>query len=503
MSSKTPNKADNTLATLRQKRLVLTPTMISIAALAAAFALLIGSSVQGLAETNAIGRAALPELGNTDSSDRILLQEITDEHIAEVTPQLLNGAVLNANNTANNAQPLATSTITSVPAPASAWDRIRASDRLPRERNQRVEFYLEQYQREVLWIDKILNRGTPFIGYIVESLESRFLPVELALIPAIESGFRTTVKSSVNAAGVWQIVPITAREIGVERNTWFDGRGDIVKSTTAAIDYLSYLNAEFNGDWELTLAAYNAGPGRVRGAMKKNIKANKPTDFWSLDLPDETLNYVPKIVAMLELIKDPETTGLNLPDLPASADFTTVDVGRRISLDHAAIMSNVDEALLRQLNAGLIHQVTPPKGPHLIVVPTTAAEGFQQEIATAGEAKLYSLPLTHTVVAGDSVSTIAYKYGITQRKLRELNSLDNSRIMIGQSLGVIDVRGTNSAERSTMVEYVVKIGDTLSEIAERFSVKISAIQNSTGKTPDNNVIHPGEKLIIKVQSDAG
>ncbi|MEE9334651.1 MAG: transglycosylase SLT domain-containing protein [Granulosicoccaceae bacterium] len=491
--------ADNNLAISRHNRLVLIPSMISIAAKAATIMLLITTSVQGLAETNTAGRAQLPQLGNTDHNDRILLQEITDEHTVEAQPQLL----ATAQTTDDTELPIGTSTITSVPAPVSAWDSIRAADRLPRERNQRVEFYIDQYQREVLWINKILNRGTPFIGYIVQSLESRFLPVELALIPAIESGFRTTVKSSVNAAGIWQIVPITAREIGVERNTWFDGRGDIVKSTTAAIDYLSYLNAEFNGDWELTLAAYNAGPGRVRGAIKKNIKAEKPTDFWSLDLPTETLNYVPKIVAMLELIKDPETRGLDLPDMPVTADFTIVDVGKRISLDHAATMSNVDEALLGQLNAGLIHQVTPPKGPHLIVVPASAVQRFKRAIAAAGNTKLFSLPLTHTVVAGDSVSTIAFKYGITQRKLREINSLDNSRILIGQSLGVIDVRGTNTSARSTMVEYVVKIGDTLSEIAERFAVKISAIQNSTGKTPDNNVIHPGEKLIIQVLSGDG
>ncbi len=499
MSSKTPTQANNNLATNSQNQLALIPSRMSIAAKAAAISLLIATSVYGLAETNAISRADLPQLGNTDQTDRALLQEITDEHIAEAKPQLM----VEAATSDVPPLPLTTSTITSVAAPASAWDRVRASDRLPRERNQRVEFYLDQYQREILWINKILNRGTPFIGYIVQSLESRFMPVELALIPAIESGFRTTVKSSVNAAGIWQIVPITAREIGVERNTWFDGRGDVIKSTTAAIDYLSYLNAEFNGDWELTLAAYNAGPGRVRGAIKKNIKANKPTDFWSLELPDETLNYVPKIVAMLELIKDPETEGLDLPDMPATADFTTVDVGKRISLDHAATISNLDESVLRQLNAGLIHQVTPPKGPHLIVVPTSAAKQFQLKVAAAGDKTLFSLPLTHTVVAGDSVSTIAYKYGITQRKLRELNSLDDSKIMIGQRLGVIDVRGTNSAARSTMVEYVVKIGDTLSEIAERFAVKVSAIKNSTGKTPDNNVIHPGEKLTIKVPSDAG
>jgi len=447
------------------------PTL-SIAAKAFLITCLIATSVPGYTETNAAERIELPPLGNTDADDRILLQEITDTHVTKLTPPAAANNPLDANTGTNaEGQPLTTNTIVSTPAPLSAWERIIASERLPRERNQRVEFYLDQYQREVLWINKILNRGTPFIGYIVQSLEARFLPAELALIPAIESGFRSHVKSSVNAAGIWQIVPITAREIGVTRNDWFDGRGDIITSTTAAIDYLSYLNAEFNGDWELTLAAYNAGPGRVRGAIKKNIKADKPTDFWSL--------------------------------LQTEADFTVVDVGKRISLDHAAVIGNLDEALLKQLNGGLIHQVTPPKGPHHIIVPISAADQFRQGIELAGDTALFSLPLTHTVVAGDSVSSIAHKYGISQRKLRELNGLDNSRILIGQRLGVIDARGISADSGSTMVEYVVKIGDTLSEIAERFAVKVAAIRNSTGNTPDNHVIHPGEKLIISVQGSKG
>jgi len=489
------NKVDSSLTLAKRPAL-------SIAFKASLIAGLVATSTLGYAETNASKRVELPPLGNTDTNDRMLLQEITDEHVAELTP-VTEPSTEEETGDGAGLQPLATTTITSTPAPLSAWDRVIASERLPRERNQRVEFYLEQYRREVLWINKILNRGTPFIGYVVQSLEARFLPAELALIPAIESGFRSNVKSSVNAAGIWQIVPITAREIGVERNDWFDGRSDIITSTTAAIDYLSYLNAEFNGDWELTLAAYNAGPGRVRGAIKKNIKADKPTDFWSLDLPDETLNYVPKIVAMLELIKDPETVGLQLPDLEAHAHFAVVDVGKRISLDHAAVIGNLDEALLKQLNGGLIHSVTPPKGPHKIVVPDYAAEQFKQGIEVAGDATLYSLPLTHTVVAGDSISTIAHKYGITQRKLRELNGLDNSRILIGQRLGVIDARGISADGSSTMVEYVVKIGDTLSEIAERFAVKVAAIRNSAGETPANHVIHPGEKLTISVQGNKG
>ncbi len=445
------------------------------------------------AETESLSSAALPTLGNTEDNDRILKQEITDEHIAKPRSESFQAV------TSQTGQAFDKGQIDKAVETVSAWDRIRAADRIPRKRDERVDFYLEQYKREVLWINKILNRGTPFIGYIVDSLESRFMPVELALLPAIESGYQAHVKSSGNAAGIWQIVPITAREIGIERNEWIDGRGDIVRSTTAAIDYLSYLNAEFNGDWELTLAAYNAGPGRIRGAIKKNRKANKPTDFWSLDLPKETHNYVPKIVAMIELIKDPETTGLYLPDLPSKRSFTTVNVGKRISLDQAAIVGNMEEQLLQQLNGGLIHRVTPPKGPHKLVVPIKSANQFLKAVKATGETKLYSLPQTHVVVAGDSISTIAQKYGISQRKLRELNGLDDSRILIGQRLGVIDVRGVNNE----VIEYIVKIGDTLSEIAERYSVKVSAIRNATGQAPDNHVIHPGEVLTITVGGQAG
>lgn len=466
----------------------------SIAPIAMALSTLFVCISSVSAQTEALSSATLPALGNTEDNDRILVQEITDEHIAKPQPEPFKAVISQTRQAFDenqvNAEPVEIK---------NAWDRIRAANRIPRKSDERVDFYLEQYKREVLWINKILNRGTPFIGYIVDSLESRFMPVELAILPAIESGFQAHVISSGNAAGIWQIVPITAREIGIERNEWIDGRADIVRSTTAAIDYLSYLNAEFNGDWELTLAAYNAGPGRIRGAIKKNLKANKPTDFWSLDLPKETHNYVPKLVAMIELIKDPETTGLLLPDLPAERSFTTVNVGKRISLDQAAIVGNMEEHLLQQLNAGLIHRVTPPKGPHKIVVPKESAEQFLKAVKATGDTKIYSLPQTHIVVAGDSVSTIAQKYGISQRKLRELNGLDDSRILIGQRLGVIDVRGVGNK----VVEYIVKIGDTLSEIAERYSVNISAIRNSTGQSPDNHVIHPGEKLTITVGGQAG
>jgi len=291
----------------------------------------------------------------------------------------------------------------------TVWQQIIKSDRLPLTDNERVKFYVEQYQRESLWISKILHRGIPFLAHMVATLDQRFLPVELALLPAIESGYQPTAKSGGNAKGLWQIVPITAKEIGLAENAWFDGRGDVLASTTAAIDYLSYLNAEFDGDWELTLAAYNAGPGRIRAAIRENEKNGLPTDYWSLNLPLETINYVPKVIAMISLINMPDHGGLNLPDIAMEPAFESIDVGFRVSLERVAEIADIDLDLLRSLNAGLIHGVTAPQGPHYLLIPTGSGEQFQQAFSSIDRNTAISKPDTHNVASGDTISSIALK----------------------------------------------------------------------------------------------
>ena len=223
---------------------------------------------------------ALPALGNTNDQDRRMLKEIGNDHIHDSTTNrsTINGhppSRLSLDSGRTDVKSTARQNASATPGHElpptnnSVWQRIRNSQRIPLKNHAKVQLYREQFAREALWISKILHRGKPFLAHIVAALEQRFLPVELALLPAIESGYQPQARSAGNAAGIWQIVPITAREIGIKRSVWFDGRADIIASTTAAIDYLSYLNAEFNGDWELTLAAYNAGPGRVRSAIKK------------------------------------------------------------------------------------------------------------------------------------------------------------------------------------------------------------------------------------------
>jgi len=470
---------------------------------------------------------SLPNMGNTDELDRVLSREVSDsfvfgqQNLSDSLQAQDKRVIHNAEPESNNSPPasltatnavLKTVTQASVDRDAnstisvdntqsqlapdawspvfetnaahanSVWQHIIQSDRLPLADHERVKFYLDQYQRESLWISKILHRGSPFLAHLVASLDQRFLPVELALLPAIESGFKTTAKSRGNAAGLWQIVPITAKEIGV--------------TTTAAIDYLSYLNAEFNGDWELTLAAYNAGPGRVRAAMKKNKNAGLPTDFWSLDLPRETLNYVPKLVALVSMIKMTDHGGLNVPELPMEPAFESIDVGFRVSLDRAAKIAEIDLDLLRSLNAGLIHGVTAPQGPHHLLIPVGSGDRFQQAFSSVDRNSAFSAPFTHNVSSGDTISSIALQYGLSQQALLSMNALDDTKIRIGQKLAVKD----SSQLSESVVKYVVSIGDTLSEIAHKFSVNVTDITLSTGEVLNSNVIHPGDTLNINVST---
>lgn len=487
----------------------------------------------------------LPALGNTESMDRMLGEEITDDYVFSrptTSKNLRQKQTAAESVTEINSNPSATPSVEAVADQHSAnlqnakisaienlttadqtqtdhklndqsviepwsplltkavnpsdtvWQYISESDRLPLKEDERVKFYTDQYLRESLWISKILHRGAPFLSHLVATLDQRFMPVELALLPAIESGYLPTAKSAGSAVGLWQIVPITAREIGIQRNVWFDGRGDVLASTTAAIDYLSYLNAEFNGDWDLTLAAYNAGPGRVRAAMRKNAEANLPTDYWSLDLPRETQNYVPKLLALVKLIKQKDHGGFDMPDVRMEPAFESIDVGFRVSIDKVARIADIDEDLLHSLNAGLIHGVTAPEGPHYLLIPAGTGEQFLQAFTDVDRATVFAEPKTHDVAAGDTISSIALQYDISQRRLLAMNGLDNSKIRIGQKLAVIDARNVPES----IVEYVVSIGDSLSEIAHTFSVDIDAIRLSNGESLEGDVIHPGDTLNITI-----
>ncbi len=441
----------------------------------------------------------LPSLGNTEETDKILRREVTDTHtfsppVTVSTHESTKGAA--GNEVSSDA----------VAATRTVWDVIRASEPIEHDASAQLNAQRKQYLKDAWWVNKTLVRAKPYLYFITQKLAERHLPLDLALIPAVESGYQPYASSSLAALGLWQIVPITAREIGMKRNTWFDERGDLVQSTRAALDYLSYLNAEFNGNWVLTLAAYNAGPGRVKQAIRKNRKAGKPVDFWSLDLPPETRAYVPKFLALSELVREKPKSPLDLPPIQLKPTFETIDAGTRISLDKAAVLAGVPEKELRNLNAGLVHAVTPPKGPHKLRVPKRAAKRLLQNIGNAADnANFFSLPRIHVVKAGDTLSSIALEYGISQRQLRDMNNLSGSKILLGQKLAVLDARAgqLSSSDDGSIFSYTIRQGDTLSEIAERFNVRMADISFISGKNTQNRILIPGQKLKIQVRSVGG
>jgi len=438
----------------------------------------------------------LPELGNSKQTDYALAREVPDDHVFEgdVT------ARLKQNSTPTALQTIQSNGYTFESTGSAIWDSIRQSNEIPLTDNAVVAKYRQQYLQQAYFTNVMLQRSTLFIAHMVKALDSRYLPVELALLPAIESGFQTHSVSRNNAVGLWQIVPITAQEIGLQRDRWYDGRADIVTSTTAAIDYLSYLNAEFNGDWELTLAAYNAGPGRVRRAVNQNRKAGKATNFAALELPIETRNYVPKLVALLQIIKDPNQTSIVLPQVTTEDAFEAVELDYRVSLDRLASLTGLPEKSLKMLNPGLTHGVTPPKGPHRIYVPRGSGDEVSQAINAASAEQLFTIPRKHVVVAGDTLGGIALRYGMSMSQLQALNRIDNDRIRIGQKLAVVDSRFEVEPE---LVQYVVAAGDTLSDIAEQFAVDVSEIVAAAGQPLKSDVIRAGQTLQIRVRQSNG
>ena len=431
-----------------------------------------------------------PTLGNTAPEDDKMSIEVADQFVWKPAKATDVGSVSPGKAT-------------------DVWSKIIAANRMPVHIKPAIEIYKKKYLSETWAVERILARATPYVHYIVERLEARGLPLDLALLPVVESGYRTDVKSEHDAAGLWQIIPGTAKQVGLKRTLWFDGRNDIKKSTRAALDYLSFLNAEFEGSWELTLAAYNAGPGRVRSAIERNQADGLATDFWSLKLPQETQAYVPKLIALLELLRQTPASPLEVPTVSLTPYFAELDITRRISLDIAAELGDINPKLLQRLNGGLIHGVTPAEGPHKLLVPTPSVDTLKKnlDLHVSAEKRLFNLPRTHLVKNGDTLSGIALQYGLTLAELKDLNALDSDFVRYGQKLTVIDKAAdgpqrkktaskAKSAKTDKTVSYVIQPGDTLSEIAEKFKVPISLIRLSDGSPVNAKRLIPGKRLVM-------
>lgn len=225
------------------------------------------------------------------------------------------------------------------------------------------------YARHQAYLDRVAERATPYLFHIVEEIERRGMPMELALLPIVESAFHPFAYSRSHASGIWQFIPGTGRNYGLKQNWWYDGRRDIVAATDAALRYLDKLNKEFHGNWLHALAAYNTGERNVGRAIKRNRKAGKQTDFWSLRLPRETRGYVPSLLAVAELLAEPEKYGITWQTIENKPYFTQVDIGGQLDLATAAGLADLSMDDLYTLNPAFNRWATAPDGPHHLLVP--------------------------------------------------------------------------------------------------------------------------------------
>jgi membrane-bound lytic murein transglycosylase D len=262
------------------------------------------------------------------------------------------------------------------------WDRIRNGMGLPQPERAEIASEIEWFSLKHVYFDQIADRARPYLHHIVEEIERREMPLEIALLPIIESAYRPTAYSPAGAAGIWQIVPGTGKRFGLKQNAWYDGRRDILASTQAALDYLGILHRRFEGDWLLALAAYNCGEGAVGNAIERNRRAGLSIDFWSLDLPRETQEYVPKLLAISSIIADPSEHDLVLDPIPNRPYLQEIHTGEgQLSLERVAALANMSIADLRSLNPGLVGPTTDPSGSHKLVIPISKARGLQQRLA--------------------------------------------------------------------------------------------------------------------------
>ena len=312
------------------------------------------------------------------------------------------------------------STLDLTSEPRDLWERMRQGFAMPNLNSQLVTDRQLWYLSRPAALKSMLERGRKYMYHIVEELEKRGMPTELALLPLVESAFNPMAYSPAKASGLWQFVPSTGRDFNLTQNWWVDQRRDILASTDAALTYLQALY-EMHGDWQLALASYNWGENAVMRAVNRNKAAGLPTDFSSLSMPQETRYYVPKLQALKNIIANPQLFGITLPDIPNTAYFATVEAQAGMDLTAAAKLAEMPVKDFLELNPSFNRPVIPGQGERTLVLPKDKVPTFLANLEN-GEQPLLSWR-TYTVQQRERVEQVAVRFGISASKLREVNGL--------------------------------------------------------------------------------
>ncbi|WP_044874578.1 LysM peptidoglycan-binding domain-containing protein [Pseudomonas sp. LFM046] len=394
--------------------------------------------------------------------------------------------------------------------PQDIWERMRNGFKLQDEIgvNPRIERQRLWYVSKPSFLESASERGSLYIHYVVERLEERDMPLELALLPVVESAYNPFAYSRSNAVGIWQFIPSTGRHYNLRQTNWYDGRRDITASTNAALNYLQRLHEMFNGDWLLALAAYNAGEGTVSRAIERNQKLGLPTDYWNLPLPQETQDYVPKLLALSQLVMAPNAYGVNLNPIANEPYFEVVEVKQqRLDLSRVAEMADMDADEMYQLNPAFKKRITMD-GPQHLLVPADKAELLSANLALMKPQELVDWQ-KYQVRNGDSLHGIANRYHVTVKTLKEINGLPGNHLRVGQELSIPvepgvkpeqplfqNVASSSAPAPAPARSHKVKSGDNLWTVARQYKVDVQDIKR-WNKLKGNN-LKAGQVLKLQV-----
>jgi len=445
--------------------------------------------------------AAMPAPSTLSAPGEAASQETLAPPGISIPPYLLEPAAIGT--------PVLEATPTLAPAaPADLWERIRNGFALQDTDSPLVGEHEEWYSERPEYVKRMVERSKRYLFHIVEEVEKRGMPTEIALLPMIESAFNPQAYSHSHAAGIWQFIPSTGKNYGLEQNWWYDGRRDILAATGAALDYLQKLHNQF-GDWELALAAYNFGEGAVSRAMARNEARGLATGYQSLTLPGETRNYLPKLIAIKHIVAKPEDFGLSLASIPNAPYFTQVTTSQHIDIKLAARLADMPVDEFVSLNPAHNRPViTAPRGRTLLL-PVDKAEAFNANLESYSK-RLVSWQ-SYQGKKGERIDGIARKFGTTVALLKQNNrvALRRNKLAASQTL-LVPLHGSGSegqllavnlksaepeAVPAAQTRYRAKRGDTLASVAKRHGVTVAQIK--AWNHLKSNRLAAGQRLVLK------
>lgn len=397
-------------------------------------------------------------------------------------------------------------------APSDIWERIRSGFSMPDLDNSIVRERENWYMRNPGSVSRLIGRSDKYIYHVMEELERRQMPTELALLPFVESAFNPNATSSAKAAGLWQFIPSTGRHYSLAQNRFLDDRRDILRSTSAALDYLQRLYEMF-GDWHLALASYNWGEGNVQRAIQRNIAAGRGTSYSDLNMPLETRQYVPKLQALKNIIRNPATFDTSLPNVSNTPYFHRVEIDRDIDVATVARLAEISEEDVKALNPSLSKPLVIASLTPRILLPATAVPRFRENLERAKDSQLSSWTLW-TVPTTMSVAEAAKQAGTTEEQLRAINRIPpHMRVTAGSALLVPRPYGhtgdiSRLAARNSSLTFAPEVAlrritlkaqedETVTSFARRLDLAAQDVAQWNGLAT-GSALQAGQQLVVNV-----